>query len=384
MSIDSVNADLSASGAGELGVAKFVSNWLTAHGVPNYMDEVQPNRPNVVARLTGIGGGKSLMLNGHMDTVGVDGYAEPFVPRIEAGRMYGRGAYDMKCGVAACMLTMAELTTTSLRGDVIFTAVIDEEYAGLGTIDVAQRYRADAAIVTEPTEQQLVIAHKGFVWADVSIQGKSAHGSRPTLGIDAVAKLGHFLVAIERLDLRMRANPSHPLLNSGTIHASKVVGGHELSSIAESALVQLERRTLPGETEASVIAELQSIIDGLARLDPEFRATIRATLSRDPLETPVESPVVQLILKHGAAITGKAPRLTGVSFWTDAASLAHAPKIVGGTGWTDAASLHQVGIPSVLYGPRGDGAHSRNEWVDLQSVANCVDVYVAVAREFCA
>ena len=384
VSIDSINPELATGGVGEQAMAEYVSAWLTDHGVANYMHTVVPNRSNVIAKVPGTGGGKTLLLNGHMDTVGVSGYKNPHLPRIENGRMYGRGAYDMKCGVAACMLAMVEIAALRLRGDVIFTAVVDEEFAGAGTMDVAKRIHADAAIVTEPTELNLVIAHKGFVWADIEVHGRAAHGSRPQLGIDANAKLGHVLVAIEKLDHQMRVNPTHPLLGSGTIHSSKVHGGTELSSIAGSALVQIERRTIPGETVAFVTQELQALLDECAQHDPEFSATLRTTLALEPLETNVDEPIVQLILKHGAGVLGAKPEVTGVSFWTDAASLAHAPLIVGGPGWTDAASLDQVGITSVLFGPRGAGAHSTDEWVELESVRQCIEIYVAVAREYCA
>jgi acetylornithine deacetylase len=363
--INSINPDLNPGAPGEGVMAAYIANWLTEAGLEVHADEVRPNRPNVIARLRGTGGGKTLLLNGHTDVVGVAGMGAPFEPVIKDGRMYGRGSYDMKCGVAACMVAMRELAGARPRGDVLFTAVMDEEFAGLGSIDVAARYRADAAIVTEPTEMNLVIAHKGFVWAEIETHGIAAHGSRPQLGVDAIAKMGRVLTEIENWDRRMRLTPPHPLLGTPSAHASLIRGGQELSSYPERCIVEIERRTLPGETPAQVQVELQAIVNGCAALDPQFKASVSVGLSREPLETRAEHPISQLLLKHARRVLGATPAVTGVSFWTDAASLA------------------ERGIPAVLFGPRGAGAHALDEWVDLLSVQQCAEIYTAVAREFC-
>lgn len=182
VAINSINPDLVPNAPGEAEVARFIADWLERAGLDVQLQEVAARRPNVIAIARGKGGGKTLLLNGHIDTVGVAGMANPHQPRLENGRLYGRGAYDMKGGVAACMVAIAAAKKRQLAGDVVFTAVMDEEYAGLGTMAIAQQYQADGAIVAEPTELQLIVAHKGFVWLEVETIGIAAHGSRPDLG----------------------------------------------------------------------------------------------------------------------------------------------------------------------------------------------------------
>jgi acetylornithine deacetylase len=365
VAIDSVNPDLVPGGAGEGAVARYIADWLSAAGLDVRLDEVRPGRPNVVAVARGTGGGRTLLLNGHIDTVGVAGMADPHRPRIDGNRMYGRGAYDMKCGVAACMAAMREVGARGLRGDVIFTAVMDEEYAGLGTIDVASKLRADAAIIAEPTEQELVIAHKGFVWLEVETQGAAAHGSIPG-AVDAIGQIGPLLVELNALNRRLLANPTHPQLGSGSLHASLISGGQELSSYPERCVLSLERRTIPGETPAHVEAELADIIARLAGQDPDFKAVVRRGVDRAPMETRADAPMPLLIRQHAAEVLGREIAVVGVPYWTDA------------------ASLSEQGIPTVLFGPCGAGAHAVEEWVDLDSMRQCVEIYLRVIAAFCS
>src|SRR6187551_1408811 len=215
------------------------------------------------------------MLNAHTDTVGVTGMTDPFVPRLEGSRLYGRGAQDMKGSLAASMLVTAEAARRGLSGDVILTAVADEEVASVGTEAVAASLHADAAIVTEPTDMRVAIAHRGFVHLEIETIGRAAHGSRPDLGIDAIAKMGRVLVGIEELDRRLRASPKHSYLGSGSVHASLVEGGQEYSSYPARCVVQAERRTIPGESVELAEREIQEIIDGAAAvrdLGHEYRA----------------------------------------------------------------------------------------------------------------
>lgn len=365
VSISSINPDLVPGAPGEMEIARFIARWLEQAGLEVHWDEVVPNRPNVVGILRGTGGGKSLILNGHIDTVGVAGMTNPHQPYRQAGRLYGRGAYDMKGGVAACMVALAAAQQTPLRGDLIFTAVMDEEYAGLGTMAIAERYRASAALIAEPTELQLVVAHKGFVWVDVATQGVAAHGSRPDLGVDAISHMGRFLGELERLSNQLAGRTAHPLLGHGSLHASLIQGGQELSSYPAHCRLSVERRTLPGETPESVRAELDEIVARLRQADPTFQATIQTTLARTPLETPLDSPIVQTVQNAAATRLAQPCPITGVPYWTDAATLAAA------------------GIPTVLFGPTGAGAHAEEEWVDLESVGACAEIYLAVAQAFC-
>src|SRR6266581_3556661 len=216
VAIDSINPDLVPGGAGEENIARFVAEWLERAGLEVEWDEPAPGRPNVIGIARGTGGGRSLMLNAHMDTVGVVGMERPHDPFIQDSRLYGRGAYDMKGGLAAIMAAGAGAKKRALRGDVIITAVADEEFASIGTVSIVKRWHADAAIVTEPTGLNICTAHKGFVWLDIETEGVAAHGSRPDLGIDAIVKMGKVLVGINELDHSLRFSPSHRLLGSGS------------------------------------------------------------------------------------------------------------------------------------------------------------------------
>jgi acetylornithine deacetylase/succinyl-diaminopimelate desuccinylase-like protein len=247
VSIDSVNPTLVPGGAGEGRIADHVAGWLRERGFEVHLQETDgPGRPNVIGVLRGTGGGRSLLLNGHVDTVGVAGMDEPHRPRIEDGRLYGRGAMDMKSGVAAMLDAAARAAEGRPRGDVIVTAVVDEEHSSIGTEAVLREWRADAAIVTEPTAMALTLWHRGFVWIEVEVEGVAAHGSRPDVGVDAIAKMGPILVGIDELGRTLAAGPAHPVLGTGSVHASLIDGGQELSSYPAACRLQLERRTIPG------------------------------------------------------------------------------------------------------------------------------------------
>lgn len=365
VAIDSVNPDLVPGGAGETEIARFVANWLQDAGFEVTLDEPVAGRPNVVGVARGSGGGRSLMLNAHMDTVGVVGMEHPHEPRVEGTRLYGRGAYDMKGGLAAIMLTAAQAKQRGLRGDLLVTAVADEEYASIGTASVVRRWHADAAIVTEATALDLCLAHKGFSWLEVEVTGRAAHGSRPDLGVDAIVKMGKILTGLEQLQQTLEARPAHSLLGHGSLHASLITGGQELSSYPERCLLSIERRTLPEETPEVVQAELQRIIDQLAATDTTLQAVVRTTLARDAFEIPADAPIVQAVRGAATAAFGGEPEAFGAAWWMDSAILAAS------------------GIPTVIFGPGGEGAHAAVEWVDLDSVERCVEVLVEAATNFC-
>jgi acetylornithine deacetylase len=346
--IDSVNPALVPGGNGEREIALFVADWCERRALEVAL--LGGERPSVVATRRGSGGGRSLLLNAHLDTVGVAGMTAPHTPRVEEGRLYGRGSYDMKGALAAIMLAAARVP--ELRGDVIVTAVADEELTSIGTEAVLEQVRADAAIVPEPTDLELAVAHRGFVGFELELRGVAAHGSRPDLGVDAIAKMGHVLVALEQLDERLRSGPRHPLAGTGSVHASLIEGGQELSSFPARCLLTGERRTIPGETTAEVERELRELAG---------EATVRLIAGRDPYEAHVEHAFVQLV----ARVAGVRD-LRGAPFWTDAALIASA------------------GIPTVLYGPAGEGAHAEVEWVDLASLERVREVIVRTALEWCA
>jgi len=365
VAIDSINPDLVPGGTGEAAIARFVANWLERAGLAVEIDEPVPGRPSVVAIARGTGGGRSLMLNAHMDTVGVAGMERPHDPVVQGSRLYGRGAFDMKGGLAAIMFAAAAAKNQQLRGDVILTAVSDEEYASIGTASIVKRWHADAAIVTEPTGLEICIAHKGFIWLEIETRGIAAHGSLPDLGVDAIVKMGKVLVGLEELDRSLRSAPSHRLLGSGSLHASLISGGQELSSYPERCILSVERRTVPSETAQDVEFQVRQILDQLAASDAAFNAALKTTLLRPAFEVSQDEPIVQVVRRHAAAIPGQEPG------------------IIGATAWMDSAILSAAGIPTVIFGPGGEGAHAVVEWVDLEQVQRCVEVLVASAEEFC-
>ena len=365
VSINSINPDLISDAPGETEIAHFIAGWLDRAGLEVQLSEAAPGRPNVVGIARGTGGGKTLLLNGHMDTVATGDMPHPHDPTIKNGCLYGRGAYDMKGGVAACMHAVAAAKQLNLRGDVIFTGVVDEEYASIGTMDLAKRFHADGAVVAEFTELQMIVAHKGFVWLEVETMGKAAHGSRPDLGVDAIAQMGDVLVKLKKLGKDLRAKPSHRLLGSGSIHASLIKGGRELSSYPEHCVLSVERRTLPGETPEEAEAELAKIVIQLEKVDSSFKAVVRRGIDRSPLETPEDTGIVKAVQGAARKVLGYAPQIAGVPFWTDA------------------AILSEAGITSLLFGPSGAGAHAAEEWVDLASFHACAEIYLQTAMEFC-
>lgn len=365
VAINSVNPDLVPGGAGEGEIARFIADWCEEQGLQVHWLEATPGRPSVVAMASGTGGGRSLMFNGHTDTVGAAGMTDPFRPRLEGARMYGRGAYDMKGGVAAMLVAVAQAKKLGLRGDVIAACVADEEYASLGSFELVRHFQADAAIVCEPSTLEIVAAHKGFVWAEIEVHGKAAHGSRPGLGIDAIAKMGPVLVELEKLDGRLRASPKHKLLHTGSVHASLIRGGQELSSYPASCKLSLERRSIPGESSATLEAELRGILEGIRANDPQFSYTLTMGLERHPHEIAEDAKILHILRQQATRATGREPQIVGEPFWTDC------------------AVLSTVGIPTFMFGPDGAGAHAAEEWVDLNSVEQCAEIYLETLKEFC-
>jgi acetylornithine deacetylase len=360
VSIDSVNPELVPGGAGEGEIATYVAAWLREAGLEVELVEAAPGRPSVVGVARGRGGGASLMLNAHMDTVGVEGMTRPFSAETRDGRLYGRGAYDMKGSLAACMLAAAQLASEGLAGDVILAAVADEEHASIGMQSVLERRRADAAIVTEPTGLGVCIAHKGFVWAEIEVEGRAAHGSRPAEGRDAIAAMAPVLTGLAELQVSLDSGAGHPLTGPGSVHASLIEGGQELSSYPARCLLSLERRTAPGESAEDFRRECEALVDGVEG------AGLRMGLVRDPFGVEPDAAVVGAISRAAQGLTGRRIEAYGETYWMDA------------------ALIQAAGIPTVVFGPAGAGAHAVEEWVDLASVETCTNALVVAARELCA
>lgn len=366
VSIDSTNPSLSPTGAGEAEIAAFVADWCRDQ-TPDVRIVNADGRPSVVAIARGTGGGHSIILNGHLDTVGVEGMADPFQPRVEGGRMYGRGTIDMKASVAAMMVTLARARSMRLRGDVVMTAVADEEAFSVGTSAVLDAgVTADAAIVTEPTGGDVVVAHKGFAWADVIARGRTAHGSLPAEGIDAITKMGRFLKGIENLQAKLATQPGDPMLGPGSVHASTINGGREMSSYPATCHLGVERRTIPGETAQGFVAELEGIAERCRQADPDFQTEVNLTFDRQAFSIDAHHEIVELVKTVAAQTTGRKP------------------PICGRAGWMDAALLSERSIPTVIYGPAGGDFHGDNEWADLASIEVCADVLTNVIGAYCA
>jgi acetylornithine deacetylase len=363
IAIDSINPSLVAGAAGEAAVARALVDELRAIGLTVEIQEAAPGRPNIVGTLEGRAPGRSLMYCGHIDTVGVSGMTRPFDPVERDGRIYGRGSQDMKSGVSA-MIGAARVIAESGgldTGRLVIACVVDEEHASIGADALVTRWRADGAVVTEPTDLQVAVAHKGFEWVEVETEGRAAHGSRPREGRDAIRLMGRVLAALDALDRDLQSRAPHALLGTASLHASVIAGGHELSSYPDRCHLQMERRTVPGEAPGIAGHEVEAILGRLRHEDPEFRGAAKVTFGRPSHELAPDHELPQMLLRTG--LGGAKP--IGMSFWTDA------------------AVLSEAGIPSILYGPTGAGLHSIEEWVDTQSVLTCRDALVSLARDWC-
>ena len=365
VAINSVNPTLVPGAPGEAAVADAIASEMRRLGLDVAVEEVVPGRPNVVGVLEGRAKGRSLMFCGHTDTVGVAGMTDPFTPVERNGRLYGRGSQDMKGGVAAMIAAAGELAQRGLpAGRVIVAAIVDEEHSSVGADALVKKWTADAAVVTEPTDLEIAIGHKGFAWVEVQVAGKAAHGSRPKDGEDAILRMGRVLAQLELLDRQLQMRPAHALVGTGSLHASFVNGGHELSSYPDRATLQMERRTLPGEPESTALEEVQAILDGLSRSDATFRASARHLFSRPAYEVAADHALPRA-LSAAVSSGGRTPKITGASFWTDAAVLGHA------------------GIPSILFGPGGAGLHSIEEYVNVEDVLTCRAALIELASRWC-
>lgn len=366
VAIDSVNPSLVPGAKGEAAIAEAIAQHLRRIGLDVEVQDAAPGRPNVVGVLEGRGGGRSLMLCGHVDTVGVEGMAAPFDPVERDGRLYGRGAQDMKGGVAAMIDAARVIAQEGLpAGRLIVAAVVDEEYESLGADTLVARWRADGAVVTEPTDMRIAIGHKGFAWFEVETHGRAAHGSRPREGRDAIMRMGRVLHELERIDRALQAAPPHPLMGTASLHASIIAGGRELSSYPDRCSLKLERRTVTGETDAIVRAEMDGVLARLRAADPEFDASMRPMFSRPSYEVPATDELPRALREALGSLPDHDREFVGMSFWTDAAVLGSA------------------GIPSVLFGPGGAGLHSVEEYVEVRDVLSCRDALAALARGWC-
>jgi acetylornithine deacetylase len=365
--INSINPDLSNDGVGEAEIAEYVAEQLRLSGMEVQLQELAPKRYNVVGIRRGRGGGKSLMLNAHLDTVGINGMENPFIPEIQNDRLYGRGSQDMKGGLAAMLAVGRALQEAGveLSGDLIIAGVADEEYASMGTRNLIRQHVTDAAIVTEPTELRLCLAHRGFILYEIETFGRAAHGSRYKEGIDAIALMGRFIVRLEQLGYSLLEREPHPLVGPPSLHTSLIRGGTEASTYPAHCQMEFERRTCPGENYQKANNEIQMILNDLSNEDSNFKAALQPYLSRPPFEVSPQSEFVSLI-REAMIDHLKSPVLSG-----------------GASFWTDAALLAEAGINSVLLGPTGQGLHSKEEWVDIKSCIDLAKILISLTTSYC-
>jgi len=366
VSVNSVNPSLVPGATGERDVALTVAAHMREMGLTVTLQEAAPGRPNVIGVLDGGAPGRSLMFCGHSDTVGVEGMSAPFEPRIENGKLYGRGSQDMKGGVAAMIDAARVVAAQGFRhGRLIIAVVVDEESASIGADALVREWRADAAVVTEPTDLQIGVAHKGFAWLEVETRGRAAHGSRPADGRDAILAMGRVLAQLGELDRQLQARPPHPRLGTASLHASIIHGGRELSSYPDACRLNMERRTIPGEHEHAPDQELAAILARLHEADATFAGSHRVSFARPPYAIE-EDHLATRTLEAAARTHDVQTQRAGLSFWTDA------------------AVLGEAGIPSLLFGPGGAGLHSTQEYVVLRDVVACRDVLATMASTWCA
>src|SRR5262245_43544341 len=360
IAIPSVNPAIAPEeGHGEQAVASFASRWLAERGVGSWLEGPVPGRPTAVAQ--GVGGeGPTLVLCAHLDTVGTAGMTiAAFAAEARDGRLYGRGSYDMKGAAAACMSAAVAARRTGVRGRLMLALVADEEHASLGASHFVRRHRADGCILTEASAGALVLAHKGFVWAEIVTRGRAAHGSRWDLGVSAIGRMGRIISALERFDQEELRARTHPLVGPASMHCALVRGGAGLSTYAPECRLEIERRTLPGETPEGVVDELRAVVRAAGE-----EAEVTRLLDRPPLTCGRDSGVARCVRAAATSVAGVPPAECGVAYWMDAALFAGA------------------GVPTVNFGPDGAGAHEAVEWVDVASLTTCARVLAECATTF--
>jgi acetylornithine deacetylase len=364
--IDSRNPTLAPDSPGEGDCARTLASVLDDWGFTVRLMESVPGRPNVVARI-GPRDAPALMLNGHLDVVGVEGMIHnPFSAQLRGDRIYGRGSADMKGGIAAMCAAAAKGAHADSSRQILVTAVVDEEYESLGMRALlADGIRAEAAIITEPTRLAICPAHRGFVWMDIVVTGRAAHGSRYDIGVDAITHAGLLLAQLDKLERTRESGPRHQLLGRGSLHASKIQGGVGMSTYPELCNLAIERRTLPGETTEKVLGEIGDACDRVRSEHPHFAARVTLNTAQLPSDVPVDSPIVKRL--RGALEREGVP-----------------VKIEGLSAWTDAAPLNEAGIPTICFGP-GDIAlaHAAEEFVPIDEIDVATRVLTRVVREWC-
>ncbi len=366
VSINSVNTAYE-NGPGESEIADFIKDFFDSRGIETWTQNVFPNRNNVVARLPGRQSNRRVILEAHVDTASIKGMTiPPFDPKIENGKMYGRGSCDTKAGLATMMHAIAELHERNIVPpcEVWMAAVVDEEYSFRGVVKLCEDLVAHAALVAEPTEMRAVIASKGVLRWRITAYGKSAHSSKVHLGINSIYHMAKLVVAIENLHQAL-SETKHPLLGPGTGNVGLISGGTQVNFVPDRCCIEIDRRLLPNESSKKVLAEYQEIIDSIQNQDPTARFEMEPPMILDEGLSTDENAQVAQCSSSILQSMGLDGNLSGVPFGSDASKLA------------------RQGVPSVIIGPGSiDRAHAAIEYVELDQLDQAFEFYRSFLLQF--
>jgi acetylornithine deacetylase len=357
-SVNPMGSDRPDPQFGEARVADYVEAFLTGHGLPVQRQTVLPGRDNLLCHLPGRGLAPSILLETHMDTVRADGMEiPPFEPIQRDGRLHGRGSCDAKSSLAAMLTALVAAQREKVPGDVWLCAAVDEEFSFGGAAHLVRSgFRADCALVGEPTQLKVVTAHKGTARWRLTSRGRSAHAATPWEGENAIYKMAPVIRALEAHAEWLLAQPGHPRLGPRTLNVGTIEGGRTVNTVPDQCTITVDRRVLPGEGLEEVLRSLADLLEreGLARL-----VGIAEMLRDPPLELPPDAPWAQTVLRAARAVTDSEP--AAVHYGTDASKFA------------------EVGMAAVVLGP-GDiaQAHTANEWVSLDQVRAAAEIYQRV------
>lgn len=346
----------------EARVGAVVADWLSALGIEVEVDLVAPERPNMIARVKGTKGAPSMLWEGHLDTVQVTGMAQPFTPRIENGRLYGRGAVDDKACLVAFMLALRDLARDPPPGDVTFLAASDEEFSFTGIshhMDRVERY--DMGIAGEPTDLRVVRACKGCVRWHVDVLGRAAHTAKPHQGVDA-AKAARRLLDLFEEEMKRRTE-NHPLLGAATLTCTQFEAGEGPNTVPSRTRLRFDYRYLPSERGEDVWKSFKVIADSFAASSPGIRIeTHEPFLDSDAMDVP-EGEAIVTLMSQVCAANGIDPEPEGVPYGSDSTKMV------------------MSGIPTIVFGPGNvRQAHTLDEYVEIAQVTEAAKMLVAVAR----
>jgi len=364
--INSVNSSYEG-GPGEKEAAAYVRRFFEQRGIEVREQEVFPGRNNVIARIPGRDSSRRIVFEAHMDTVSIKGMTiDPFDPVIRDGKLHGRGSVDDKAGLAAMMHAVADIHASGEPPpcEIWLAAVVDEEFSFRGVVKLCEDLKADAAVVAEPTEFKCVIASKGVLRWRIRTRGKAAHSSKPHLGINAITAMSRVVLALQEDHERMQ-KLAHPLLGPATCNVGVIHGGVQVNFVPDEAVIEIDRRLLPGEDVEPVLAHYQSLLDALMKRHPEVIAEMEKPMLQDwSFQTDENASLVQLardVLRGMNRDDG----VCGVPFGSDA------------------SKFSRLGIPTILFGPGSiDQAHAAVEYVECAEVEAAQAFYAQIARRF--